>query len=164
MAGNQGTGHRSRDFVGRDTPGDGEVMPANRWRAIADDLRRRIEHGEWTAGDVLLTQRDLMREYDTTAQGTVARALSALINEGVLIADPSAPRRGTRVRSQHRVRRDLIAGMRMEYAQAEAGEGRGVGLFEQLTGATPDTFDVVISYESAAADPTVAGTLGLPEG
>lgn len=139
-------------------------MPANRWRAIADDLRQRIERGEWAAGDVLPTQRELMRQYDTTANGTVARALSALTAEGVLVADPSAPRRGTRVRSRHRVQRDLIAGLRMEYEQAVAGDhGGGTGLFEQMTGTSPGDVEVAIRYESAGAPPAVAAVLGVPE-
>lgn len=139
-------------------------MPANRWRAIADDLRRRIERGEWDAGAVLPTQRDLMREYETTAQGTVARALSALIDEGVLIADPSAPRRGTRVRSQRQVRRNLHAGLRMEYEQARTGEHGDVGLFEQMTDTASDALDVAVSYESAEADSSIASVLEVPTG
>lgn len=140
-------------------------MPANRWRAIATDLRGRIDRGEWVAGDQLPTNRELMEHYRTTSQATVARAIGALVAEGVLVSDPAAPRHGVHVRSRHLVRRDLVAGLRMEYERAVAGDnadGSGGGLFEAATGTEPGHLDVQISYDADSASNTVAEALGIP--
>ncbi|MGH3904849.1 MAG: GntR family transcriptional regulator [Pseudonocardiaceae bacterium] len=138
-------------------------MPVQRWRGIADDLRARIERGEWTSGDLLPPHRDLMRYYRTTSQATIARAIAALVSEGMLVSDPAAPRRGVRVRSRHLVQRDLVAGLRLEYQRAMSGEEGGeVGLFEAMTGI--GGLDVQISYELIAADVHVARSLDVVEG
>lgn len=138
-------------------------MSARRWRGIADDLHARIKRGEWMPGDLLPPHRDLMRHYRTTSQATIARAIAALISEGMLVSDPAAPRRGVRIRSRHTVQRDLVAGLRLEYQRAMAGEeGDEVGLFEAMTGISG--LDVQISYDRVAADTNTARSLSIAEG
>ena len=140
-------------------------MPVNRWRAIADDLRRRIERGEWAPGDQLPPHRDLMESYATTSQATLARAMAALTAEGLLVSDPRAPRRGVYVRSSRLVRRDLVAGLRMEHQRAVAGDdGGGFGLFETATGLTPGSLDVDVTYAAATADASSAAALDIAQG
>lgn len=142
-------------------------VTANRWRAIAADLRERIERGEWASGDRLPTNRQLMDHYDTTSQATVARAIAALVAEGVLVSDPVAPRRGVHVRSRHLVRRDLVAGLHMEYERAAMGndeDADSVGLFEAATGTEPSHLSVDVTYDSAVADNVIAQILGTTEG
>lgn len=139
-------------------------MPVNRWRAIADDLRGRIELGEWAPGDQLPPHRDLMERYTTTSQATIARAMAALTAEGLLVSDPRAPRRGVYVRSSSLVRRDLVAGLRMEHQRAVAGDDGGLGLFEAATGVAPGSLDVSVTYATATADASSAAALGIAQG
>ncbi len=76
------------------------MPPPTIWREIADDLRRRIEAGEWAAGDRLPSVRELMAEFGTSSPAAVTRAIRELASEGLLLTDPNAPRRGVRVRSK----------------------------------------------------------------
>lgn len=138
-------------------------MPPQRWRAVADALRGRIERGELAPGDELPPQRALMQEFGTTSQNTISRAVESLVAEGMLVSQPSAPRRGLRVRSWHRVERDLIGGLRFEHERALSGEeGGDVGLFEAMTGT--DGLTVSIDYSWTRASTTVAGALEIDEG
>lgn len=74
-------------------------MPAARHSDIADDLRRRIEAGEWRPDDVLPRMEDLSAAYGV-ARGTIAQAVRQLEGEGLVL---SVKRRGTVV-LRHRQR------------------------------------------------------------
>jgi len=69
-----------------------------RYREIADNLRKRIQNGEWGPGERLPRHADLAREYGVS-RNAVARAISVLEDEGRLWA---VPRRGTVVRPAKR--------------------------------------------------------------
>jgi DNA-binding transcriptional ArsR family regulator len=70
------SGHRgNHDQVPR-TP----ERPSERVEA---DLRRRVEAGEWASGDALPTVASLAEHYGV-ARGSVARALRALEDEGLV--------------------------------------------------------------------------------
>lgn len=139
------------------------AVPAARWRDIADDIRARIARGEWAPGDQLPPQRDLMTLYGTSSRSTIARAMNALVAEGVLHTDPSAPRSGMHVRARHLVRRDLIAGLRLEHDRAVSGDTSAQGLFEATTGVT-DPVEVNITYEHNVIDTAAAALLDLTAG
>lgn len=139
-------------------------MAPARWTHIADDLRERISRGEWEPGEKLPTNRELMQQYDTKTQGTVARAVAALIAEGIVISDPTAPRLGVRVRARHLVCRDLARTLQLEYRRAHAQVSHnGEGLFEATTGT--DAFTrVAVEYTNVTATDSIAERLDLPEG
>jgi GntR family transcriptional regulator len=54
-----------------------------RYRAIADELRRRVEAGEFAAGRLLPSEADLSRAYDAS-RVTVRKALELLRDEGLV--------------------------------------------------------------------------------
>jgi GntR family transcriptional regulator len=56
-----------------------------RYREIADDLRARVEAGEFTAGRLLPSEAELSERYDAS-RVTVRRALEVLRDEGLLDA------------------------------------------------------------------------------
>ncbi len=66
-------------------------MGAARYNEIADDLLRRIDEGEWQAGETLPQMEKLAKHYDAS-RNVVARAVGKLAQEGRLV---SVPRRGT---------------------------------------------------------------------
>ncbi|MGH3694052.1 MAG: UTRA domain-containing protein [Pseudonocardiaceae bacterium] len=71
------------------------------------------------------------------------------------------------MRSRHLVRRDLVAGLRMEYERAAAGDdedANSVGLFEAATGTESDNLAIDITYDSAIAEDELARILGIAEG
>lgn len=51
------------------------------WRQVTDDMRRRIETGEWTGR--LPAEKTLAQEYGV-ALGTVRKAMLALRTEGLI--------------------------------------------------------------------------------
>lgn len=73
-------------------------MASARYREIAGDLRKRIDGGEWRAGENLPRHADLATEYGVS-RNAIARAISELEDEGLLWA---VPRRGTIVRPAKR--------------------------------------------------------------
>ncbi|MGH9116313.1 MAG: GntR family transcriptional regulator [Acidimicrobiales bacterium] len=56
-----------------------------RYRTIADDLRRRIEEGEFAAGGLLPSESTLSREYEAS-RITIRRGLELLRDEGLVDA------------------------------------------------------------------------------
>jgi GntR family transcriptional regulator len=54
------------------------------WRQITDDLRRRIQAGEWTGR--LPSEKTFAQEYGV-AVNTVRKAMAALRNEGLIQTD-----------------------------------------------------------------------------
>ncbi|HEX5324039.1 MAG TPA: GntR family transcriptional regulator, partial [Capsulimonadaceae bacterium] len=61
------------------------------YKQIEKSLRHRINEGQWRAGTMLPSRRDLAKEYGVSSV-TVERAIASLIAEGMLRADD---RRGT---------------------------------------------------------------------
>jgi DNA-binding GntR family transcriptional regulator len=89
-----------------------------KYRQIADDLRARIERGEWLVDAQMPTLPELSAEYDA-AQGTIARALGALHDLGIA---ETIQGMGTFVRTPPPERtgydalRDQVAGLQQEVA------------------------------------------------
>lgn len=81
------------------------MPPLTIWRDIADDLRRRVESGEWEPGERIPTVRELMAHYETPSSNLISRAISTLTSEGILWTDPNAPRKGVRVRERTKLSR-----------------------------------------------------------
>lgn len=61
------------------------------YRRIESDLRDKIRNGQWSAGSLLPSQRDLAQEY-RVSPGTVRRAVERLLSDGTLLTED---RRGT---------------------------------------------------------------------
>ncbi|MEV4753005.1 GntR family transcriptional regulator [Streptosporangium sp. NPDC049248] len=70
------------------------MVGAARYKKIAEDLRRRLQSGEWQPGETIPRMADLAAHYKA-ARGSVAAAIGELEAEGLLV---SIPRRGTMVR------------------------------------------------------------------
>lgn len=77
------------------------MAPREKYREIADDLRRRIREGEWPPGETIPKMTRLSSEYQA-ARGSIARAVRELEAEGLLL---STQRRGTVVLAQRPRRR-----------------------------------------------------------
>jgi DNA-binding FadR family transcriptional regulator len=58
---------------------------------IWDDLRDRLEEGEWASGEALPSNSKLAEEYETS-RSTIARVMRTLAEEGLV---EIIPRRGT---------------------------------------------------------------------
>ena len=56
-------------------------LPSER---VTDDLRRRIDLGEWRPGEALPSVTDLSASYGVS-RATVSKALRALVDEGKLV-------------------------------------------------------------------------------
>lgn len=54
-----------------------------KYRQIADDLRARIERGEWPVDQQMPTQPELSAQYDNVAIGTIDKALGVLRELGI---------------------------------------------------------------------------------
>ncbi len=80
---------------------DGDAFVAE-YRRIETDLRERVRTGQWLAGTMLPSRRDLARQYSVSPV-TVGRAIEPLISDGTLRADD---RRGTFVSSAGLTRRN----------------------------------------------------------
>lgn len=132
------------------------MPPRTIWKDIADDLRRRVEAGEWAVGERLPTVRELMEEYKTPTQGAMIRAISTLTGEGLLITDPQAPRRGVRVRS----RRELSRKGSSRYSRTS--DGLAPNMQEAAAGGWHD--EVTAERGRAAASESVAERLGIRPG
>ncbi|GAA4081540.1 GntR family transcriptional regulator [Actinomadura miaoliensis] len=82
-------------------------MGSARYTEIAEDLLRRIDEGEWQAGETLPPMERLAEHYGAS-RNAVARAVGKLAEQGRLV---SVPRRGTVVRPRHRkvvMRTDVV--------------------------------------------------------
>ncbi|GAB2453894.1 GntR family transcriptional regulator [Nocardia tengchongensis] len=120
------------------------MPPPTIWRDIADDLRRRVEDGEWAAGERIPTMRELMEHYGTPTQNSLVRAISTLTNEGVLVTDPNAPRRGIRVRGRVQLARPID----QHFAALQLRHDR---TFEEISDLADGDLDVRVSYASEPA-------------
>lgn len=123
------------------------MPPPTIWRDIADDLRRRVDSGEWSVGERIPSVRELMAHYGTPTQGALVRAIAALANEGVLLTDPRAPRRGVRVRARTKLSRPID----QHFASAGTPSDRTLEQIHSNDLVDGDDFDVDVSYERAPA-------------
>lgn len=126
---------------------------------VEQDLRRRIESGEFRPGSQLPKLTDLMAHYGVRSRGVMDRAIRTLVGDGLLVSRQGS---GIYVRKRHVVRRDLIAGLHLEYDRAIRDEVAKGGLFEAMTGA--NDLDVSISYELVDAADRVAELLSVQPG
>ncbi|WP_433531505.1 GntR family transcriptional regulator [Micromonospora sp. CA-263727] len=150
--------------MSRHKPGESTTLPglfgrlalrASRSGEIAGDLRNQIQSGRYQPGDRLPRLADLMTIYETRSRSALDRALRELVAEGLLTVVHGS---GIYVRSRQVVRRDLIAGLRMEYEAARQGASMQAGLFEAITGADAK---VEVSYDVAFASERVARLLDI---
>lgn len=61
--------------------------PVPLFRQLADMLREKIASGELEPGRPVPSQRSLVQDYGL-ARGTVARAVAALVDEGLVVIVP----------------------------------------------------------------------------
>ena len=54
---------------------------------VVNDLRRRLQAGEWDRGQQLPTVRDLAEQYDVSTR-TIHRAYRLLAEEGLIVITP----------------------------------------------------------------------------
>ncbi|WP_260867883.1 GntR family transcriptional regulator [Streptomyces sp. SAJ15] len=92
-----------------------------KYRQIADDLRRRIDSGEFLPSGKLPAERKLIEQYAETskAQGTIRQALAVLRDEGIIESRVGS---GVYVRSWRRIVRNALERLSAE----QWGEGRSV--------------------------------------
>ncbi|MFF7264654.1 GntR family transcriptional regulator [Streptomyces sp. NPDC008159] len=64
-------------------------MPQLKYEQIAEDLRTRIANGEFGAGDLLPSGRDLAEQWDVS-RATVVKAYDVLRNDGLVVARQGA--------------------------------------------------------------------------
>src|SRR5262245_28377481 len=117
---------------------------APRYHQVRAVLRRRIEAGEWQAGQRFPTEPDLMREFGVS-RGTVRQAVDALVRHGLLRREQG---RGTFVR-----RPAVAAGVGDFFHFLEDLRLRGFAIELRL-----------IRRGVVPADAAVAGLLGLGAG
>ena len=68
----------------RDVPRPSQ-LPSQR---VTDDLRRRIEAGEWASGDQMPSAREIAGQYAVSTR-TASKAYATLAAEGLVIVTPS---------------------------------------------------------------------------
>lgn len=97
------------------------------YQRIEEDMRRRVECGQWAPGNMIPGRKDLAREYGVDLR-TVQRAIGALIGDGTLTAHTG---RGTFVRSG-----------------SSAGAGRAAGAPRALR-----TLGIILNQTKTSSDP-----------
>ncbi len=126
---------------------------------VQEDLRRRIEAGEWGPGDRLPKLTELMAHYNVTSRSAMDRALRTLAADGLLQMRQGS---GIYVLKRHVVHRNLIANLVMEHERAVRQDVDGGGLFEAMTGTSE--VRVTTSYELVNAQDRVAELLAVEGG
>jgi GntR family transcriptional regulator len=139
---------------------DGSDMRPSKAAEVRDDLRRRITSGEYQPGDRLPRLQELMSTYDMRSRSGLDRAIRELEAEGLLTVVHGG---GIYVRERHIVRRDLVAGIRMEHQRAMADIVAG-GMFEAMTGTQTEDLTVTTDYQRSGAPDKAAGLLGIVPG
>lgn len=120
---------------------------------IEQELRRRISEGFWSAGARVATERDLAAEFGA-ARNTVRRALSILVEEGLLVRQVG---RGTFVRQAKPATGNQLALRLREASPAEVMEVRlviepQVAAFAAARASTPElqTIDEALRHSLMA--------------
>ncbi len=142
-------------ILGINVDNSGSVTTAE----VEDDLRRRIDAGEFKPGDRLPKLTALMAEYGVKSRSAMDRALRTLAAEGRLVMRQGS---GIYVTKRHVVHRDLVKNLKLEHRRAVQDEVTEGGLFEAMTGA--EDVDVATAYELVNADGQVAKRLEVAEG
>lgn len=135
---------------------------AAKYDRIAADLRRRIQSGEFTQGQRLRSETDLMGDYRVSLN-TLRRALDLLESEGLI-----EKRQGTGnfVReARHRIRRTTD---RYQWEKDRTllsdEERRATGAVEMDTGLPREEVAFSATYDSIEADESMARAFGVPAG
>jgi GntR family transcriptional regulator len=92
------------------------------FRAVADEVRARIQRGTYAPGAKLPTEGELADEIGTN-RGTAAQALRLLASEGLI----NKSRRGTFV---HRIVNKIVRDSTSRYIRARREDGQARGAFE----------------------------------
>ncbi len=124
------------------------------YRQVADDIRAKINAGEYGPGDQLPSERDLVDAYGVS-RPTIRDAIGLLRTDGVVIAEHG---KGVFVRSAPPVIR--LAMSRLSRTEREANRGAFLG--DAATGGFTPTSAVRIYFEPA--DVRVADLLGVDPG
>lgn len=158
-----------------------------RYSMLAEELRARIEAGEWQAGDRLPSEAELCTQ-SGVSRGTVVRAIAQLVDQGFVtrrqgagsfVASRSLHRKAGQLlsftetvrRDGHDTRQSLI-----EFRDAEPGEARQFGLSGPVkllrriryVDATPcavhgSLLPVWVCHRVAALDPDNSKALKAPD-
>lgn len=120
------------------------MRPEGKGPEIAAKLRRQISDGTLQPGDKLPPVRQLMASYGVKSYSVIHQVIRDLTAEGLL---SSRHRDGVYVREARprHLFRNLVAGLRIEYDRAHAGNDDN-GLFEAATGADDVTVDTVYDW------------------
>lgn len=124
-----------------------------KYKEIADDLRRRIDGGEYSPGERLPSERDLAESYGI-AQGTMRQALGVLRNEGILISRVGS---GWRVQEWRPIVRNGLKRLKAE----QWATGKSIWTVDVED---RDLIPENISIQHLPADTSVATALQLEEG
>ncbi|MBC6458044.1 GntR family transcriptional regulator [Actinomadura sp. HBU206391] len=137
-------------------------MASARYREIADDLRRRINEGEWQPGDNLPRMTDLAAEFNVS-RNAVARAVAELENDGLVWA---VPRRGTIVRpaKRRRIVRGNVVKRNTRHRRPDGSENAGGYSFPAAEGNELWIHHVPATAAEEAITGRVATLLNVPEG
>ena len=138
------------------------TKPSDRttWQQIANDLRARIDAGEYPAGERLPGQRHLMQHY-RAADRTISRALHQLRDDGYLVSQSSASygrAGGWIVRGQ----RPIMRSTRSRLSRTEREAGRGTFTSDCHAAGVQPSVSTTIRIEHA--DDTIAAALHIATG
>lgn len=134
-------------------------MHVPKYRQVANALRDRIRTGQYQPGDRIPTEPVLSTEFGID-RGTVRQGIAVLRREGLISVEHG---RGTFVRTQRQIRRNLVANLQHEHDLAMAQQEPDAGLFKALTG-TVGEVDVPTEYAWVEATEDLADAFGVPEG
>jgi len=130
------------------------------WVGIADDLRGKIEGGEYAPGDRLPSEDDLAATYGVH-RTTARKALVKLTGEGLL--DQGKGRRGRRVRN----RKPLVYYAMKSESPERIAHRKALGLGDAWSADVTDQGGVPgqsIAVAIEEADPQIAARLEIPDG
>lgn len=133
------------------------------YRDIERDLERRIDAGEWAAGETLPRMEDLAREYGVS-RNSVARAIKNLADKGKVW---SVPRRGTTVRPamRRRIQRGNLVKRNTRHVGADGRPRAGGYSFPAASGGELWVHHITPTVaEAPITDPRLAEFLRVPTG
>ncbi|MCP2335356.1 GntR family transcriptional regulator [Actinomadura rupiterrae] len=134
-------------------------MAVARYRDIADDLARRIEEGEFAAGERLPTEEQLMVDYDNASRNTIREAVKILKTRGLV---ETTQGRGTFVLEGTVPFAVTLAGIPVPPAGGAGGEGAAYRFDAQLQGRVFENKDPRVEIQRS--NPEVAKALAIKEG
>ncbi|MFC5180141.1 GntR family transcriptional regulator [Actinomadura harenae] len=134
-------------------------MAGARYRDIADDLARRIEEGEFAAGERLPTEEQLMVDYDNASRNTIREAVKLLKTRGLV---ETTQGRGTFVLEGTVPFAVTVAGILELPSGGPGGEGAAYRFDAQLQGREFENKDPKVEIQRS--NPEVARALALKEG